>query len=81
MFSPDVTKVLESVRKILRKDGRIVLAVHGISEKVPYFSGIMNPILKHIPDIRPEGTFYSTQIWRSKNTEKNFWRQDFWIFL
>jgi ubiquinone/menaquinone biosynthesis C-methylase UbiE len=56
MFFPNVEKVLESARRILKKEGRIVIAVHGPPEEVPYFSCIMNPVLRHIPDIRPEGT-------------------------
>ena len=56
MFFPDVEKVLKSVKKILKKDGKLVIAVHGLPEDVPYFSCIMNPVLKFIPDIRPEGT-------------------------
>jgi len=56
MFFPDVEKVLKSINKILKKDGRLVIAVHGLPKDVPYFSCIMNPVLKFIPDIRPEGT-------------------------
>jgi ubiquinone/menaquinone biosynthesis C-methylase UbiE len=56
MFFPNVRKVLEFIRKILKKDGRLVIAVHGLPEEVPYFSSIMSPVLKHIPSIRPEGT-------------------------
>jgi ubiquinone/menaquinone biosynthesis C-methylase UbiE len=56
MFFPNVGKVLESLREILRTQGRIVIAVHGLPESVPYFSTIMEPILKYIPNIRPDGT-------------------------
>lgn len=56
MFFPDTRKVLQSVRKMLREGGRVVLSVHGNPEEVPYFSCIMNPILKYIPNIRPEGS-------------------------
>ncbi len=56
MFFPDSSKVLESIRKILNKDGMLVVAVHGLAEDVPYFSTIMKPILEYIPDIRPAGT-------------------------
>ncbi|MDE1764680.1 MAG: class I SAM-dependent methyltransferase [Thaumarchaeota archaeon] len=54
MFFPNVGKVLDTARKMLK--GKIVLAVHGTAEDVPYFSSIMRPVLKHIPDIRPEGS-------------------------
>ncbi|MDE1762778.1 MAG: class I SAM-dependent methyltransferase [Thaumarchaeota archaeon] len=53
MFFPNVSKVLQNARKMLR--GKIVIAVHGTAEEVPYFSAIMKPILRYIPDIRPEG--------------------------
>jgi len=56
MFFPDVQRVLKSIKKILKKGGRITIAVHGAAEDVPYFSCIMNPVLRFIPDIRPEGT-------------------------
>lgn len=54
MFFPDTAKVLKTVRKILRRGGRIVFAVHGVAEEVPYFSSIMSSILKYMPDIRPK---------------------------
>lgn len=56
MFFPDVGKVLSNARKMLRKNGRVIVAVHGTAEEVPYFSAIMKSILKYIPDIRPRGT-------------------------
>ena len=56
MFFPDSEKVLKSIYKILNSNGKLAVAVHGLAEDVPYFSIIMNPILKYIPDIRAEGT-------------------------
>jgi ubiquinone/menaquinone biosynthesis C-methylase UbiE len=56
MFFPDTARVLKTVRKILKHGGKIVFAVHGLAEEVPYFSSIMSSILKYIPDIRPKGT-------------------------
>ena len=56
MFFPNSGQVLKSIYKILNPNGKLVLAVHGLQDDVPYFSIIMKPILKHIPDIRPEGT-------------------------
>lgn len=55
MFFPDTGKVLKSVKGIMKKDGKIAVTVHGTQEGVPYFSTIMNPVLLHIPDIRPKG--------------------------
>jgi ubiquinone/menaquinone biosynthesis C-methylase UbiE len=54
MFFPDTARVLKTIRKILRRGGKIVFAVHGLAEEVPYFSSIMSSILKYIPDIRPK---------------------------
>jgi hypothetical protein len=36
--------------------GMLAVAVHGTAQGVPYFSTVMEPVLKRIPDIRPEGT-------------------------
>ena len=56
MFFPDALSVLRQLNDLLIKDGKLVISVHGTSEGVPYFSCIMNSILKYIPDIRPKGT-------------------------
>ena len=56
MFFPDTARVLKTVKRILKHGGKIVFAVHGLAEEVPYFSSIMSSILKYIPDIRPKGT-------------------------
>lgn len=56
MFFPDDKKVLNSIRGLLNKDGKLVVAVHGLADEVPYFSSIMKPILEYIPDIRPKGS-------------------------
>ncbi|HEX5458170.1 MAG TPA: class I SAM-dependent methyltransferase [Candidatus Nitrosotalea sp.] len=56
MFFPDSVKVLKSIKGMLTDNGTLAVAVHGLAEDVPYFSTIMNPILEHIPDIRPVGT-------------------------
>jgi ubiquinone/menaquinone biosynthesis C-methylase UbiE len=56
MFFPDPARVLRRFWVLLKNGGRLVVAVHGTPEGVPYFSTIMEPVLRHIPDIRPEGT-------------------------
>lgn len=56
MFFPDSQKVLKSIRKILNQKGKLIVAVHGLADDVPYFSTIMKPVLENIPDIRPDGT-------------------------
>lgn len=56
MFFPNVQLVLKKVRKFLKKDGRIVVAVHGSKSTTPYFSCISSAVLKFIPDFLPPGT-------------------------
>lgn len=56
MFFPDPLGVLGQLRSLLRRGGRLAVAVHGTAQGVPYFSTVMEPVLRHIPDIRPEGT-------------------------
>ncbi len=56
MFFPDPVRVLSQLWALLKKDdGKLAVAVHGMPEGVPYFSTVMEPVLRHIPDIRPEG--------------------------
>lgn len=56
MFFPDSQKALKSIRNIMNQKGKLIVAVHGLPNEVPYFSIIMTPILEHIPNIRPIGT-------------------------
>lgn len=55
-FFPDAQKALREIKRVLVKDGRIAISVHGSEENIPYFSSISNSILHYIPDIRPPGT-------------------------
>ncbi|HXG06645.1 MAG TPA: methyltransferase domain-containing protein [Nitrososphaera sp.] len=55
MFFPDPASVLRQLYELLRKGGRLAVAVHGTPAGVPYFSTIMEPVLRYIPDIRPKG--------------------------
>jgi ubiquinone/menaquinone biosynthesis C-methylase UbiE len=55
MFFPDPVRVLRALTALTKPGGMIAAAVHGTSEGVPYFSAIMKPVLRHIPDIRPAG--------------------------
>jgi ubiquinone/menaquinone biosynthesis C-methylase UbiE len=55
MFFPEPVSVLKELRLLLKKGGTIAVAVHGTAQGVPYFSTIMEPVLKRMPDIRPEG--------------------------
>lgn len=56
MFFPDPARVLRRLYDLLKSGGRLVVAVHGTPEGTPYFSTVMGPVLRYIPDIRPEGT-------------------------
>jgi len=56
MFFPNVQLVLRKVRKFLKKDGRITVAVHGSKRTAPYFSCISSAVLKFLPDFLPVGT-------------------------
>jgi ubiquinone/menaquinone biosynthesis C-methylase UbiE len=55
MFFPDSQKALREMRRVLVRGGRIAVSVHGSAERVPYFSVIMNPLIKYVPDIVPPG--------------------------
>jgi ubiquinone/menaquinone biosynthesis C-methylase UbiE len=55
MFFPNTVHVLKRLNDLLIKGGKLLISVHGTSEGVPYFSCIMNSIIKYIPDIRPKG--------------------------
>ena len=56
MFFPDSHGVLLALRNLLKPKGRLIVAVHGSPEGVPYFSTMMEPVLKFIPNIRPPQT-------------------------
>lgn len=56
MFFPNPLSVLKGLKEILMKGGKLAIAVHGSPKGVPYFSCIMDCILRHIPDIRPENS-------------------------
>lgn len=56
MFFLNPLKVLSNIRNFLSGNGKLIIAVHGTSEKVPYFSSIMKHITRYIPNIRPQGT-------------------------
>jgi hypothetical protein len=45
---------LKELIELLIKGGKLFIVVHGTSDRVPYFSFIMNSKLKYIQDIRPK---------------------------
>jgi ubiquinone/menaquinone biosynthesis C-methylase UbiE len=54
-FFPNATRALANIRKSLKKNGTLALAVHGAGDTVPYFSSILDPVQKFIPDYLPSG--------------------------
>jgi hypothetical protein len=56
MFFPDLAKALVQLRALLKEEtGWLAVAVHGTPQSAPYFRTAMEPVLRHIPDIRPTG--------------------------
>ncbi len=55
-FFPDTQKALREIKRVLVKNGKVAISVHGSEENVPYFTSISSSILHHVPDIRPPGT-------------------------
>ncbi len=56
MFFPKPLSVLKELKEILINGGKLSIAVHGSPKGVPYFSCIMDCILKYIPNIRPNNS-------------------------
>lgn len=69
MFFPKPEKVLLTLKSLLNRGGRLVVAVHGTAQGVPYFSTIFEPLLKYIPDIRPVGSPNAHRFGRMKDLE------------
>ncbi len=55
MFFPDSQKALGEMKRVLVEHGRIAVSVHGSADNVPYFSVIMNALMKYAPEIIPAG--------------------------
>ncbi len=55
-FFPNAQKTLRNIRRSLKKTGRIGISVHGRSDKVPFFSSILDVIIRYIPDYVPPGS-------------------------
>lgn len=70
MFFPEPEKVLSNLKTLLKRGGRLAVAVHGTAEGVPYFSTIIEPVLKRIPDIRPAGAPNAHRFGREEDLER-----------
>jgi len=55
MFFPDSQRALREMKRILVKNGRIAVSVHGSADNAPYLSVIMNALMKYAPEIIPVG--------------------------
>lgn len=53
MCFPDFQKSLREMKRVLVRGGTIAMSVHGTSDNVPYYSVIMDSLLKHVPEIIP----------------------------
>jgi ubiquinone/menaquinone biosynthesis C-methylase UbiE len=54
-FFPNANKVLQNIKRCLKKNGILAISVHGDKNSVPYFSNILDVVTKFIPDYIPEG--------------------------
>ena len=55
-FFPDAPRALRSMRRSLKKSGKIGIVVHKGRDKVPFYGAILAAAKKLIPDYIPEGT-------------------------
>jgi ubiquinone/menaquinone biosynthesis C-methylase UbiE len=54
-FFPNAHKVLQNAKRCLKRGGTLALAVHGAGNSVPYFSSILDVVVKFVPDYLPSG--------------------------
>lgn len=76
-FFPDALMVLKNLKKNLKKNGTIVVSVHGEGDTVPFFSVILDAVTKYIPDFFPPGgpdfdRFGNKKALRKVATDANF---------
>ena len=55
-FFPNAQKALKNMKNSLKKSGRIGISVHGSKDNVPFFSSILDSVIKYIPDYVTPGT-------------------------
>ena len=53
-FFPNSQKALKNIKNSLKDSGKIGISVHGSGEKVPFFSNIIDSVIKFIPDYIPQ---------------------------
>jgi ubiquinone/menaquinone biosynthesis C-methylase UbiE len=52
-FFPNAQKALKNMKNSLKKSGNIGISVHGSKDSVPFFSSILDSVIKYIPDYVP----------------------------
>lgn len=52
-FFPNAQKALKNMKNSLKESGNIGISVHGGKDKVPFFSSILDSVIKYIPDYVP----------------------------
>ncbi len=55
-FFPNAQKALKNMKNNLKESGNIGISVHGGKDKVPFFSSILDSVIKYIPDYVPPDT-------------------------
>lgn len=55
-FFPNAQKALKNMKNSLKESGSIGISVHGSKDKVPFFSSILDSVIKYIPDYVPPGS-------------------------
>jgi len=55
-FFPNAQKALKNMKNSLKESGNIGISVHGSKDKVPFFSSILDSVIKYIPDYVPPGS-------------------------
>ena len=55
-FFPNSQKALKNMKNSLKKSGSIGISVHGNKNNVPYFSSILDSVIKYVPDYIPPGS-------------------------
>ena len=56
MFMPDPARILSSIRRVLKPDGKVAVATWSPPDKVPFFSIVSKIVTSHFPDIKPMPT-------------------------
>ncbi|MEX0861961.1 class I SAM-dependent methyltransferase [Nitrosopumilus sp.] len=55
-FFPNAQKALKNMKNSLKESGNIGISVHGGKDKVPFFSSILDSVIKYVPDYVPPGS-------------------------